>query len=362
VFLRTFVWSFIITALGLAGVWLVGGATVLVIVAALAILEVSLSFDNAVVNASVLRRMSAFWQRVFLTVGVLIAVVGMRLIFPFVVVGLTAALGPVEVIDLARHEPAEYARRLHEAHPAIASFGAMFLAMIFLTFILAEREIGWLGPVERLFARFGRVQSLATIIALAALFALAQTLSVDHRRTAMGAGILSLATYLAVAAAGAHFSRDATAARSVAAVTGRAALSLFLYLEVLDSSFSFDGVIAAFAVTSNVFVIAAGLGIGALYVRSLTVYLVRAGTLSEYVYLEHGAHYAIGALAVMLFVSIEHTVPEVVTGLIGVVLIAAAFVSSVVRNRRERRDLARAAVVGVTQPDPLGDPARAEST
>ena len=92
----------------------------------------------------------------------------------------------------------------------------------------------------------------------------------------------------------------------VAGVVGKAAFFLFLYLEVLDASFSFDGVIGAFAITSNILIIAAGLGIGAMYVRSLTVYLVRKGTLSEYVYLEHGAHWAIGSLAVVLLLTIKY--------------------------------------------------------
>jgi hypothetical protein len=65
------------------------------------------------------------------------------------------------------------------------------------------------------------------------------------------------------------------------------------------------------------------------------VFLVRKGTLSEYVYLEHGALWAIGALAVLLLITMRYEVPEVVTGLIGVGFIAAAFASSVVRNRRE---------------------------
>jgi uncharacterized protein len=78
---------------------------------------------------------------------------------------------------------------------------------------------------------------------------------------------------------------------------------------------------------------ALGLGIGAMYVRSLTVYLVRQGTLDDYVYLEHGAHYAIGALAVILMVTIQYQINEVITGLVGVILIAWSFWSSVQRNR-----------------------------
>jgi hypothetical protein len=104
---------------------------------------------------------------------------------------------------------------------------------------------------------------------------------------------------------------------------------------VLDASFSFDGVIGAFAITSDPIIIALGLGlIGAMFVRSLTVYLVRQGTLSEYVYLEHGAHWAIGALAFILMVSIGVHISEFITGLIGVAFIGASFLTSIRRNKR----------------------------
>ncbi|MFB9506543.1 DUF475 domain-containing protein, partial [Streptomyces aurantiacus] len=91
--------------------------------------------------------------------------------------------------------------------------------------------------------------------------------------------------------------------------------------------------IGAFAVTNDIVVMALGLGTGAMYVRSLTVYLVRQGTLDDYVYLEHGAHYAIGALSVILLVTIQYEINEVITGLVGVVLIGWSFWSSVRRNR-----------------------------
>ncbi|KKD11059.1 DUF475 domain-containing protein, partial [Streptomyces violaceoruber] len=87
------------------------------------------------------------------------------------------------------------------------------------------------------------------------------------------------------------------------------------------------------AITNDIVLMALGLGIGAMYVRSLTVYLVRQGTLDDYVYLEHGAHYAIGALAVILLVTIQYEIHEIITGLVGVALIGWSFFSSVRRNR-----------------------------
>jgi hypothetical protein len=360
VLLKTFGWSFAVTALGLIAAALYGGWTAFGIVAILAILEISLSFDNAVVNAGILKKMNAFWQKIFLTVGVLIAVFGMRLVFPVVIVAVTAKLNPVDAVNLALTDKDRYQQLVTDAHPAIAAFGGMFLLMIFLDFIFEEREIQWLGWLERPLAKLCKVDMLSVCVSLIVLLIASLTFAAhahqhggghaDKAETVLLAGIAGLITYLIVGGLSGHFENRLEEeeereheeeeaaeregrARPAIALAGKAAFFMFLYLEVLDASFSFDGVIGAFAITNDIIMMALGLGIGAMYVRSLTVYLVRQGTLDEYVFLEHGAHYAIGALAVLLLVTIQYEINEVVTGLIGVVLIAASFWSSVRRNR-----------------------------
>lgn len=351
-FLRTFGGSLAITVVGLTAAFLYGRGTGLAVAAILAVLEVSLSFDNAVVNATVLVRMSPFWQRIFLTVGVAIAVFGMRLVFPLLIVGITAKLSPAEAIRLALEKgnpktPGTYGYLLHEAHPAIAAFGGMFLLLLFLDFIFEERDVTWLSWIERPLARIGKLDQLSVVISLVALMVAAYTLAPHGKvSTVLASGVLGIATYLAVNGLGEFFDQDDEEAELGAKlernktmhVVGRAAFFLFLYLEVLDASFSFDGVVGAFAITSDPIIIAIGLGIGAMFIRSLTVYLVKRGTLAEYIYLEHGALWAIGALAVLLLFTIEFDVPEVVTGLIGVGFIGAALVSSIVRNRKSDAD------------------------
>jgi hypothetical protein len=109
---------------------------------------------------------------------------------------------------------------------------------------------------------------------------------------------------------------------------------------VLDASFSFDGVIGAFAITNDVVIIMLGLAIGAMFVRSLTVYLVERGTLDEFVFLEHGAHYAIGILALIMFASVKYEIAEWFTGLSGVAFIAVSLWSSIRYKRREERERA----------------------
>ncbi|RSS82092.1 DUF475 domain-containing protein [Streptomyces sp. WAC06614] len=359
--LKTFGWSFAVTALGLVAAWFYGGATAFGIVAILSVLEISLSFDNAVVNAGILKKMNAFWQKIFLTVGVLIAVFGMRLVFPVVIVAISAKIGPIEAVDLAMNDKEMYQQLVTDAHPAIAAFGGMFLLMIFLDFIFEDRDIKWLAWLERPLAKLGKIDMLSVCIAMIVLLISAMTFAtqahqhggmhVDKAQTVLVSGLAGLITYLVVGGLSGYFENkleeeeeaeheaEEEAKRSgkpVSAVVlaGKAAFFMFLYLEVLDASFSFDGVIGAFAITNDIVLMALGLGIGAMYVRSLTVYLVRQGTLDDYVYLEHGAHYAIGALAVILLVTIQYEINEVVTGLVGVILIAWSFWSSVRRNKR----------------------------
>lgn len=384
--LRIFGWSIGVTIASVIVAFVYGGWQALFLVLILGILEVSLSFDNAVINATVLRRMSEFWQKIFLTIGIIIAVFGMRLLFPLVIVWAASGLGPVAAVDLALNPPADdaayfpdgspsYETLLTDAHPQIAAFGGMFLLMLFLGFIFEDREITWLSWLEKPLAKIGRLDQLSVVVAGIVLVLAAEFLAEDDKiSTVMVAGVLGMITYIAVnglgelfhveeaeeaddsvevsagaptsaapgseAALGRQSIATAPAASSggpsnLAKATGKAGFFLFLYLEVLDASFSFDGVIGAFAITADPIIIALGLGfIGAMFVRSITVFLVRKGTLSDYVYLEHGAHWAIGALALILMVSIGVHINEIVTGLVGVLFIGAAFVSSVMRNRR----------------------------
>lgn len=357
---RIFGLSIVVTIVSLIVGYLYGGWQAFVLVAILGVFEISLSFDNAVVNATILQRMNEFWQKIFLTIGVLIAVFGMRLVFPLLIVGITAKLGPFEAVDLAMKGDdvppgtQTYEEIIVGAHPMIAGFGGMFLMMLFLDFVFEDREIAWLAWLERPLAKIGKLDQLSVVIASIILVVVAETLA-EEPGVVLLSGILGMVTYIAVNGLGAYFenvgeekleefeednapAKGSGGPSELAKASGKAGFFLFMYLEVLDASFSFDGVIGAFAITSDPIIIALGLGlIGAMFVRSITIYLVRKGTLAEYRYLEHGAHWAIGALATILMISIGFHVNEVVTGLIGVAIILAAFATSVLHNKRDER-------------------------
>ena len=337
--LAYFRWAFIATAAGLAlGAalgWrstgtLAGTATVFFICAVLAVLEISLSFDNAIVNANKLEAMQPLWQHRFLTWGIVIAVFGMRIVFPLLIVVVAAGVGPVEAMVMAASQPEAYAAIMHDAHLPIAAFGGTFLMMVGLGYFFDhEKEVHWVHWLEARMARFATIKGFEIALVLAVMMGFSRLLPAADAVTFVFAGVYGLLTFLVVEVIGGLL--DASQAATTGAARG--GLGAFLYLEVLDASFSFDGVIGAFALTQNLFVIAIGLGIGAMYVRSMTIMLVEKGTLSEYRYLEHGAFYAILILSVIMYVQTLVHIPEVVTGLGGASLIGLSLWSSIRWNR-----------------------------
>lgn len=310
--------------------------------AVLGVLEISFSFDNAVVNAAVLATMSLAWQKRFMTWGILIAVVGMRFVFPVAIVAATAHMSPWDVVQMAVQQPDLYGERLHEAHPQIMILAGTYLLLIFLNFIFEKREVTWLGPIERSMAVVGKLDMLAVIVAGLTVLVISQVL---HNPAVLLYGFVSIISFTVVNSIANIFEEEdseeiealedgSPAVPQRKLKTGWAGFAAFLYLEAQDASFSFDGVSGAFAITNNALLIVVGLGIGALFVRSMTLHLLRSGALAEFRYLEHGAHWAIGVLAVCMLASLFVEIPEYVTGLIGVLFIGAAIFTSVRYNKR----------------------------
>jgi hypothetical protein len=338
--------TFVCLALGAWLGWSNGGlggaASVVWIVLVLGVLEVSLSFDNAVVNAAVLKDMTLVWRKRFLTWGMVIAVFGMRIVFPLVIVAIAARLGPIAAVELAAGRPEEYQRIITEAHVGISGFGGAFLAMVGLNYFFdSDKEVHWITFIEKRLCKLASIDAVAIGFVLLALYLVSLLLSADEAYMLLKSGIFGLLAYLAVEAVNSLLEPD----KNVAAAA-RGGLGGFLYLNMLDSAFSFDGVIGAFALSNNIFVIALGLGIGAIFVRSMTILLVDRGTLAEYRYLEHGAFWAILALAAIMLLSTHYEIPEVVTGCIGAVLIGLSVWASARHNKAHPQPVAPSEVIG----------------
>ena len=337
-YLRYLILPIICCAAGLAIVmgWL--GASAAWVTLVLLVLEISLSFDNAVVNARVLDKLTPAQQRFFLTWGLIIPVFGVRLLGPLLMVALAGGVGLGQAFDAAIHHPDRYRELLELAEPRILAFGGMFLLMVFLRYFLNEaKTLHWFGPLERRLSAAGRIEALEIALALIVLLLLVASLPATLRGEVMIAGVIGLVLQLLSTSLAEAFGDAEQAGARLAAGGG---LMSLIYLELLDASFSLDGTIGAFAITSNLALIMVGLGLGALFIRSLTLMLSREKALDQLVYLEHGAHYAIGALGLLMLAGIwlgnqgVH-LPEWVTGFIGVVLLALSLADSL-RQRRRR--------------------------
>lgn len=344
--LKYFLGSYLVTIVGIIGAFLWGeriqpgsGFASIFIVLVLAVLETSLSFDNAVVNAMKLEKMSQIWRHRFLTWGILIAVFGMRFLFPVLVVSIFAHLDMITVTKIAISDSQKYAGYLQATHAPIVTFGGMFLIMLFLNYFFDhEKETHWLEPIEKPLSNLDHIRGIEIIISLIGLICVQSFVPAGEKLPVILSGVAGIVTYLTIDGV-AHFLERHEQMRQVQCAADGikcAGLISFIYLELIDASFSLDGVLGAFALSNDVIIITIGLAIGAMFVRSLTIMLVEKKTLAQFLYLEHGAHWAIGALAVIMLITTVKEVPEVVTGGIGLFFILSALISSIIHNRKNR--------------------------
>ena len=343
--LKYFNGSFIITVLGVLAAYFWGehvhsgtGFICVFVASILGILEVSLSFDNAVVNAVKLEKMEKVWQHRFLTWGIAIAVFGMRFLFPLLVVAIFARLNLFKVLQIALSDSNLYAQYLQKTHAPIVTFGGAFLLMLFFSYFFnTEKSVNWLRFIEEKFSKLGNIKGIETVLTLIAVMITQHFVSAEIKASLLVSGIFGVVIFLAIDGV-THWleKHEEERARALSTVVKGGGLVSFLYLELIDASFSLDGVLGAFALSQDIVIITIGLSIGAMFVRSLTIMLVETKTLAKYIYLEHGAHWAIGALALIMFISTSVEVPEIVTGLIGLGFILAALASSIYANKREK--------------------------
>lgn len=362
--------SMIFTAVVCALVFaFLGGTAAFLTTLLLGVLEVSLSFDNAVVNATVIKDMDAKWRHRFITWGMAIAVFGMRMVFPLLIVSIIAGIAPVQnplhlltipfpelvntsifgfnlfgdvganALGMALFDADKYAETLTSSHLQVAAFGGAFLMMVFWKFFVdEEKDNHWIGFIEKPMAAIGKIEAVQVALTIVWMYVVTKFLPTNEHLAFWMSGLAGIVTYIIADGFGAlmESSEEQMVSHSgVAPAMAKSGFAMFMYLEVLDASFSFDGVIGAFALTNNIFIIAAGLGIGAMFVRSLTLMLVDKGTLDEFAYLEHSAFWAIGVLAATMFIGTFMHIPEAIVGLSSAGIIVLGVIHSIIAKKKE---------------------------
>jgi uncharacterized protein len=301
----------------------------------LGVLETSVSLDNAVVNAKYLEGMNERSRHWFITWGMVIAVFGMRLVFPVLIVCLAAWTDPYSAVKMALFQPDEYAHHMEESHHEVMAFGAAFLLMVAVDFFFdPAKEVHWVPGLEKIAAFVGRFPQIEILVATP-LILLAALLAPTENRAILIAGFGGMLSFYLVHGVKELLENiDEDMARK-APDAGRLMVGSLLFLEVLDASFSFDGVISAFAITNNFILIALGLGIGAMFVRSMTIYLVDKKTMSELRFIEHGAFFGIAWLVAAMTLSMYgHELGEVVVAGVAAGIIGVSVVHSLLQRRR----------------------------
>ncbi|PCI35404.1 MAG: hypothetical protein COB50_05470 [Thiotrichales bacterium] len=298
-------------------------AASLYVFASLALFEIAMSFDNAVINAKVLSTMPPVWQKIFIYLGIPVAVFVVRFLLPIALVYLVTHLSLHQVLHAALNQPDVYKTALQQGYPLIAAFGATFLFMLFASFLLqTKREITWWNWLEQhKIIKILHNNLALKIILLVLIFAITFGITNNYEiLIAMSAGV---GCFLLL-----HTAQQPCNIGSACKNMAFSGLRGFIYLEILDASFSLDGVLGAFAISNNIFVIMAGLGAGAVFVRSITIYLLRNNTLQKLRYLEHGAYYAIFVLATFMLLKTMWHIPELLIASSSILILLFAIYGS----------------------------------
>lgn len=291
----------------------------------LAAVEISLSFDNAVVNARILKHMDSKWRQRFLWWGILIAVFGMRIFLPIAIVAVLLHISPIAALHLAIDTPHKYMHALQNARISLNALGGSFLALVSLSFFIdKQKNHHWLTSIEQPLSNLARIKAAPLLINIIIMLLVSLWLKPSQLYEFFTAAWLAVGIFYLLAWRG---------SASPEALRHRSGLANFMYLEILDASFSFDGVIGAFALSSNFIIIALGLSIGAFYVRSMTIMLVQQESLASYPFIEHGAFYAVLSLSLVMYCNIFMHIPDYATGLLSLGFIGFSLVYSYRQNK-----------------------------
>jgi len=322
--------------------WFFTGSLALLYTAmVLTVVEISVSFDNAVMNAAKLKEMNHFWKTMFLWVGMFVAVGVMRFYLPLEIVAQLGNMGLVDAYQLAVSNPDQFAAVLLSSHDIVAGAGGAFLMMAALHFFVNhEKDMHWFKPLEvplhwlAKVIQVGKLEQANALIVLGIAYAYSTFNGSSNFFYAAVGGVL---VFIAVEFAKASLEELDTWMKTTRFKVLAGGLGTFIYLEVLDASFSFDGVVAAFAISNSIWAVTAGLAVGAMAVRCLTIYMDKTGSLETYRFLENGAFLAILALSQAMMIGVQFHLPEWLIATVSVLCIGGAFIHSTIVNRREHK-------------------------
>ena len=299
----------------------------LVTVIGLCIFETISSIDNAIINAQVLSTMGAKMRRWFLVWGLLLAVFVVRGILPWLIVWLASpGFGPIEALTATFSSDESVKAAMERSTPILLSGGGVFLVLLFLHWLfLEDKEFGIIG--EKFFYDRGIwFYAVASVFLCVVIW---ESLKLADPMVAFSAAVGSSAFFITHG-----FRANAEESeRRMLEDRGMSDMSKVLFLQVIDATFSIDGVIGAFAFTRSVPLILLGNGLGALVVRQLTVSNI--DRIRRYRYLQNGAMYSILFLgAVMIAESFGAHIPFYVSPILTIGSVAFFFWKSC-RHLRE---------------------------
>jgi hypothetical protein len=299
--------------------------SIALIIVGLTVFEVVSSLDNAVINAEVLSTMGAKARRWFLRWGILLAVFVVRGLLPWLIVWLSSpGIGPIEALTLAFSSDPSVAEKVEKSAPFLLTAGGVFLVLLFLHWLFLEHKNYGL-PGERFVARHG-----VWFYAFASLFLLGLVGANGPGGGALAFAAVSGSTVFFITHG---FKQNAEAQEARLKGSAMSDVSKLLYLEAIDTTFSIDGVLGAFAFTLSVPLILVGNGIGAFVVRWITVGNI--DRIKAYPYLKNGAMYSIAVLgAIMVAEGGGVHVPKWLSPVLTIAIIAAFFLKSVRAARK----------------------------
>ncbi|MFA5270701.1 MAG: DUF475 domain-containing protein, partial [Patescibacteria group bacterium] len=289
-----------------------GIGTILMVVFGLCLFETVSSIDNAVINAGVLSTMQPKARRWFLVWGLIIAVFLVRGLLPWLIIWATnTSIGPGGAFMASFSNDIHIKESIELAAPILLAAGGVFLLFLFLHWLFMEEKHYGLPRVEKFFVSQGVWFYAAVSVLLSAIVWYALKV---NTMMAFGAVVGSTAFFITHG-----FKQNAELKEKTLKSKGMSDMSKIFYLEVIDSTFSIDGVLGAFAFTLSVPLILIGNGLGAIVVRQLTVGNI--DRIKKYIFLKNGAMYSILALGCIMVldafgVSIPDWVSPVVTTLV----------------------------------------------